>query len=316
MKGPEATTHIIYIGLGSNLGDRAANLRRAVALLGERVGEVMALSSFYESEAQGFQSDYRFLNAACAVRTHHSAEALLHITEEIEREMGRTEKTRACQYADRLIDIDLLTSPAEEGDLSIHTAYLDLPHPRLAERDFVLRPLSEIAPDLIVPSRDGKRRLYVDEALAELQGPHIAELTDLPPAGQDDLLRRINALLPQLSASAKPLTEDQLRELMENPYTHLYCAYDDEGTLCGMVTLCLCASPTGVKCWAEDVVVDAAYRGKGYGRALMERIKIYARHLGAKSLNFTSQPGRVAANALYQSIGYELRTTNVYRFSL
>ncbi len=311
----EATTHIIYIGIGSNLGDRAANLRRAVALLGERVGEVVALSSFYETEAQGFRSDHRFLNAACAVQTHHSAEALLHSAEEIEREMGRTEKTHDGQYADRVIDIDLLTSPTEEDALGVHTAHLVLPHPRMAERDFVLRPLSEIAPDLVIPSRDGKRRVFVDEALAELHGPHIAELTDVSSGGGDDVLRHINNLLPQLSASANPLTEAQLRELVGNPYTHIYCAYDDEGTLCGMVTLCLCASPTGVKCWAEDVVVDDAYRGKGYGRALMERIKIYARHLGAKSLNFTSQPGRVAANALYRSIGYELRKTNVYRFS-
>lgn len=305
-----------YLGLGSNLGNREAQLQRAINLLNERVGEVTAVSSFIETAPQGFQSDNAFLNAAVSLVTHHSAEEVLMLTQAIEREMGRTEKSTDGHYHDRPIDIDLLVASAERGGPEVFGKNLTLPHPHLAERDFVLRPLCEIAPDLSFVPWKSKRRIYVDEALANLEGPHIEELTELPTEHSKDLLQSINDLLPQLSASATPLTKAQLGALVANPYTHLYLLYDDDKVVRGMVTLCLCASPTGTKCWAEDVVVDSSCRGRGYGRALMERIKIYARHLGAKSLNFTSQPARIAANKLYRSLHYDLRKTNVYRWNL
>ena len=99
---------IIYFGIGTNLGDREANLRTALRLLDERVGEQLACSSAYRSAPQGFSSDNEFANIAVAYLTSHSLENLLLITQQIEREMGRTEKSINGIYHDRVIDIDLL----------------------------------------------------------------------------------------------------------------------------------------------------------------------------------------------------------------
>ena len=129
----------VYLGLGSNLGDRRANLRRAVTLIGERVGRVTALSSFYETAPWGFASDNAFLNACLLVQTDYSPMEVLRITQRIERDMGRLCKSCGV-YADRIIDIDILLF----GDLVISTDVLTVPHPLMAQRDFVMRPLREI----------------------------------------------------------------------------------------------------------------------------------------------------------------------------
>lgn len=115
-------------------------LRRAIALIGERVGEVQRVSSFIETEPWGFQSEHPFLNAACMVLTTLSPEQCLEATQQIERELGRTEKSRDGIYHDRPIDIDLLLY----GDLRLSTPTLTLPHPHMQERDFVMIPLREI----------------------------------------------------------------------------------------------------------------------------------------------------------------------------
>lgn len=129
----------VYLGLGSNLGDRRANLRRAVTLIGERVGRVTALSSFYETAPWGFVSNNAFLNACLLVQTDYSPMEVLRITQRIERDMGRLCKSCGV-YADRIIDIDILLF----GDLVISTDVLTVPHPLMAQRDFVMRPLREI----------------------------------------------------------------------------------------------------------------------------------------------------------------------------
>mgnify|MGYP002514906557 CR=1 FL=1 len=146
-----------YLGLGTNLGeDKAANLQHAVDMLHEQAGHVLACSSFMETEPWGFTSDNAFLNAVVEVDTPHTPYELLHITQKIEREMGRTEKSVNGVYHDRVIDIDLLkallpsNSPYEgenyaEGDEVVCcTETLTLPHPRMHERDFVLLPLREV----------------------------------------------------------------------------------------------------------------------------------------------------------------------------
>ena len=130
----------LYLSLGSNLGDRAENLNRAIALIGERVGEVQRVSSFIETEPWGFESKHPFLNAACLVLTTLSPEECLKATQQIERELGRKRKSRNGVYHDRPIDIDLLMY----GDLALSTPRLTLPHPRMKERDFVMIPLREI----------------------------------------------------------------------------------------------------------------------------------------------------------------------------
>ena len=134
----------LYLSLGSNLGDRAENLHRAIALIGERVGEVQRVSSFIETEPWGFESKHPFLNAACLVLTKLSPEECLKATQQIERELGRKRKSKNGVYHDRPIDIDLLMY----GDLTLSTPKLTLPHPRMKERDFVMIPLREILPSV------------------------------------------------------------------------------------------------------------------------------------------------------------------------
>lgn len=136
----------VYISLGSNLGDRRNTLLAAVALLSERVGTILALSALYETKPWGFVSYNRFLNAAVVMETTRSPLDLLRITQEIEQEMGRTEKTNGT-YRDRAIDIDLLLY----DDLVYDSPRLTLPHPLMSQREFVLQPLAEIAPDVVHP---------------------------------------------------------------------------------------------------------------------------------------------------------------------
>ena len=132
----------LYLSLGSNLGDRAENLHRAIALIEERVGTVQRVSSFIETEPWGFESKHPFLNAACLVLTTLSPMECLDATQQIERELGRKRKSKNGKYHDRPIDIDLLMY----DDLTLSTPRLTLPHPRMQERDFVMIPLREILP--------------------------------------------------------------------------------------------------------------------------------------------------------------------------
>ena len=134
---------VIYFGIGTNLGEREANLRRAIELLHERVGECMACSSIYRSAPQGFVSDNQFANIVAVCQTDHSPEEVLQITQAIEREMGRTEKSVNGIYHDRVIDIDLLKAYEGDREIVVQTPTLSLPHPRMEERDFVMVPLHE-----------------------------------------------------------------------------------------------------------------------------------------------------------------------------
>ena len=135
---------IIYFGIGTNLGDREANLRTALSLLDERVGQQLASSSIYRSAPQGFLSDNEFANIVVAYHTTYSLEDLLLITQKIEQEMGRTEKSINGIYHDRVIDIDLLKATHHSSLITHHSSNLTLPHPRMQERDFVMIPLKEV----------------------------------------------------------------------------------------------------------------------------------------------------------------------------
>lgn len=139
-------TTTAYIGLGTNLGDREGNIRRASILLAERAGEVVALSSLYETEPWGFESEHPFLNAVIVVRTDLDPMTLLDVTRQIELEMGRVTKSDG-RYHDRPIDIDLLLM----DDLVMRNERLTLPHPLMQQRRFVLEPLAEVAPNLTHP---------------------------------------------------------------------------------------------------------------------------------------------------------------------
>ena len=139
----------VYLGLGTNLGDKEANLRTAIYKLQERIGKQVSLSSFYETAPWGFESDHSFLNAAIGLETNLHPIEILHITQEIEKELGRTKKSVNGSYSDRLIDIDILLYDT----LVLQTPELTIPHPLMTERDFVMNPLIEIAGNVIHPTR-------------------------------------------------------------------------------------------------------------------------------------------------------------------
>ena len=135
---------IIYFGIGTNLGNREENLRTVLQLLHERVGECLACSSISRSAPQGFVSENEFANIVAVCQTNASPEEVLLITQQIEREMGRTEKSINGIYHDRVIDIDLLKATHHSSLLTHHSSNLTLPHPRMQERDFVVIPLEEV----------------------------------------------------------------------------------------------------------------------------------------------------------------------------
>lgn len=132
----------------------------------------------------------------------------------------------------------------------------------------------------------------------------------------DEVLQAFARLLPQLSSSAVMPTREQLQEIADNE--SFFIARDPEsgGQIVGSLTLVTFRIPTGVRAWIEDVVVDTSMRGKGIGEALTRAALIRAAELGAKTVDLTSRPSREAANRLYQRVGFELRQTNLYRFSL
>ncbi len=142
----------VYVGLGTNLGDKEDNLRVAIQKIEERIGKVISLSAFYATAPWGFHSENSFVNAAVGIETLLSPLEVLEGTQAIERAMGRMQKSVNKAYSDRLIDIDLLLY--DNCILSVVSpsgAELVLPHPLMAARDFVLKPLAEIAPELVHP---------------------------------------------------------------------------------------------------------------------------------------------------------------------
>ncbi len=133
--------HEVFLGLGSNLGNREENIRKAVELIGQHVGTVVRQSSLIETEPWGFKSDNRFLNGVILCETTLKPQQVLKETQRIERELGRKRKTKVPHhYHDRPIDIDILLY----DDLHIDEPNLKIPHPLMHERDFVMIPLEEI----------------------------------------------------------------------------------------------------------------------------------------------------------------------------
>jgi len=149
----------VFLGLGSNLGDKQEYINKALVFIEKRVGEIIALSGFYETQPWGYDSSETYINAVVEISSNMEPNELLLVTQEIERKIGRKDKTTNGEYLDRVIDIDILLY----DDLIIQTTELTIPHPSMHKREFVLKPLSEIAPNFIFP----------------LSGQTIAELCNL-----------------------------------------------------------------------------------------------------------------------------------------
>ena len=146
--------HIVYLGLGSNLGDREMNIQRAIEMIGEQAGIVEAQSALYYSEPWGFESEHGFVNAVVRISTTLTPHRLLDATQRIERQLGKTARhdterpnsksqtsnLNSITYHDRPIDIDILLY----DDLTIDTPRLKIPHPLMQERPFVMEPLKQI----------------------------------------------------------------------------------------------------------------------------------------------------------------------------
>ena len=156
-------THLVYLSLGTNLGNKEENLRTAMTLIEEQVGTITSQSALYVSAPWGFDSENTFLNNAISVETSLTPEELLSTTQRIEHTLGRTHKSVDGQYSDRLIDIDILLY----DDVVMHTPSLTLPHPLMHRRLFVLEPLSEIAPTMIHPLLQKEIATLCNELKAE-----------------------------------------------------------------------------------------------------------------------------------------------------
>ncbi len=156
-----------YLGLGSNLGDRRANLQAAVEELGRREVDVLASSSTYDTDPVGEVLDQPdFLNACLRVGTCHEAEELLEAAKEVERAVGREPGAR--RHAPRVVDVDVLLL----GEITHRSERLRLPHPEVLSRRFVLVPLLELDPELTLP--DGTRAADAFAALGATQSVRAA----------------------------------------------------------------------------------------------------------------------------------------------
>lgn len=138
----------IYLALGTNLGNREENMERAIKCIEKQIGTIFSQSAFYSSKPFGFESDNLFLNGVVGVCTELLPSDLLAKTQLIEKEMGRTSKSNQNGYSDRIIDIDILLYNKEVID---NDPSLVVPHPQMQQRDFVLKPLAEIAPNFEHP---------------------------------------------------------------------------------------------------------------------------------------------------------------------
>lgn len=132
---------MIILSIGTNIGDRQANIANAITALGQ-IGKVITVSPIYTSEPWGFESENGFYNIALILETSLSPLDLLYATQQIERDLGRTAKTTT-SYTDRIIDIDII----DYNNQTIDTQTLTLPHKLMHKRNFVLYPLADIAPN-------------------------------------------------------------------------------------------------------------------------------------------------------------------------
>jgi ribosomal protein S18 acetylase RimI-like enzyme len=140
---------------------------------------------------------------------------------------------------------------------------------------------------------------------------HVEVLSEVT----DEVVEAFGRLLPQLSRSAPPLDQAALTRIASSPAISVLIARSD-GLITGTLTLAMFPIPTGLRAWIEDVVVDDQARGQGVGAALTQEALRIARVAGARTVDLTSRPSRVAAGRLYERLGFETRETRMYRYPL
>jgi ribosomal protein S18 acetylase RimI-like enzyme len=145
--------------------------------------------------------------------------------------------------------------------------------------------------------------------------PRVTVQVELLSEVTDEVVEAFGRLLPQLSRSAPPLDRAALAQIVSAPAVSVLIARCD-GTITGTLTLAMFAIPTGLRAWIEDVVVDDSARGHGVGAALTHEALRIARAAGARTVDLTSRPSRVAAGRLYERLGFETRDTRMYRYPL
>jgi ribosomal protein S18 acetylase RimI-like enzyme len=131
----------------------------------------------------------------------------------------------------------------------------------------------------------------------------------------DEVVEAFGRLLPQLSTSAKPLDADAIRAVISSPAVTVLIARAEHGPIIGTLSLAMFPIPTGVRAWIEDVVVDQAAGRQGAGLALVREAVLRAEAAGARTLDLTTRPSRVAAGKLYEKAGFAVRETRLYRYS-
>lgn len=183
MDNAASSCHIAYLLFGSNMGDREGNFRKAVSLLSSLgIGTVDVCSSVYESDPVGFSADERFLNMVVRIRTGLSPENLLDGIQSVEKMLGRlripgtplTDSSGRRIYFSRTMDIDILFYDS----MVIHTARLDVPHPRMGDRLFTMLPLAELASGFVHPETGTAVSELLEECL-EKQGDGGVRVTDI-----------------------------------------------------------------------------------------------------------------------------------------
>lgn len=195
----------LYIGLGSNLGHREANIHRAINLLSSLIGPLVRASTLIETDPVDMDSDHKFLNAVAIFDTRMHPTEIIRKTQMLEKSLGREVKSQNGVHFDRTIDIDIL----QYGDLQINVPGLTIPHPHMLTREFVLGPLAEIAPDVESVLQPGYTFAQLHRTLlARNRSPIVVEsdqdpfeLEEVTTVSPDEF-EQVNELLGQLTARA------------------------------------------------------------------------------------------------------------------
>jgi ribosomal protein S18 acetylase RimI-like enzyme len=146
--------------------------------------------------------------------------------------------------------------------------------------------------------------------------PRVTVQVEVLSEATDEAVEAFGRLLPQLSRSAPPLDKAALAQIIAAPASTLLIARSDDGAIAGTLTLVIFPIPTGLRAWIEDVVVDDAAGRQGIGSALTLEALRLAREAGARTVDLSSRPSRVAAGKLYEKLGFQTRETRMYRYPL